>query len=115
MQWGHGNGPGRLFPAADRLPVVPSELRSKGTRREALPGLISGTFLLAPSGERRALWSAVALTTSRPYLAIDILPAVLAKYSPPRCLTAFVALQPTVPKQSTIGFWTLLDCLVGRE
>src|SRR6516165_4353822 len=47
----------RLFPAADRLPVVPSELRSKGTRREALPGLISGTFLLALSGERRALWS----------------------------------------------------------
>jgi len=78
----------RLFPAADRLPVVPSELRSKGTRREALPGLISGTFLLALSGERRALWSAVALTTSRPYLAIDS----TARRS---CLTAFVALQPT--------------------
>ena len=47
----------RLFPAADRLPVVPSELRSKGTRREALGGLASGTFLFALSGERRALWS----------------------------------------------------------
>ena len=69
----------RLFPAADRLPVVPSEHRSKGTAREALRGLISGTFRLALSRERRALWSAVALTTSRLYLAIDLLPAVLAK------------------------------------
>ena len=71
----------RLFPAADRLPVVPSELRSKGTRREALPGLISGTFLLALSGERRALWSAVALTTSRAIPRHRSTPAVLA--SPP--------------------------------
>jgi len=68
----------RLFPAADRLPVVPSQHRSKGTAREALRGLISGTFRLALSGERRALWSAVALTSSRLYLAIDLLPAVPA-------------------------------------
>jgi len=74
-------GRARLFPAADRLPVVPSELRNKGTRREALPGLISGTFLLALSGERRALGVRLPWLPPGHTSPSILLPAVLA--SPP--------------------------------